>query len=300
MAGEQIQGEDSRATITPIYCYAIRHAESSAESLYLTSYADPIMISGLPAEWDADAIQEFIPAQIGHGVLEKRDGIDKLTFDVQCRLAVAQSLSRYTLFGAIPKITIDVIRVIPGPAAAGVAAVYNRDTYTSASGVIVEFGVEGSIMNARCCPEPFVTGHQVPRWRFTRTCNRVLYAPDCGVDRELYKLEGLIVSMDYAGRTAVISGQRPLPDAEDFFRQGVLLHAASGTRHSIFKSEYQASDTRVFLTQWFPDFAIGDVVTLYAGCRHTIDDCKNKFANLANFGGCPDIPNVNPAIHGVS
>lgn len=294
-----IQGEDSRETITPIYCYSIRQPGAN-ESFYLTSWPDPISIAGIPASWDADDPQVFVPAQIQHGEISRKDGIDRTTFDVNVALKSTDELSRYTLFGAIPKIKIDVFRISPGPVYAGDPAIFGRDTSIIQSGVIADFSTEGSIMRAVCCPEPFLTGHQVPRCRFTRTCNRKLYGTDCGVDREDFKLEANILSMDYTGRTLVISGQRPLTDPEDYFRQGYLEHAPTGTKHSIFRSEYQGTDTRIFLHQWFPDFAINDVVTAFAGCRHTADDCKNKFDNVANFGGFPFIPNVNPALHGVS
>lgn len=34
---------------------------------------------------------------------------------------------------------------------------------------------------------------------------------------------------------------------------------------------------------------VGDTFTIYAGCNKTTDHCKNKFNNIANFGGFPHI-----------
>lgn len=300
MSSLQIAGEDSNPTGKPIFCYAIRLLDSDVESFYVTSFEQGIEIEGLPEDWDADDPQVFSPAQIGHGQVERMDGIDKVTFDMQVLLSSVQALSRYTLFGAIPKIQVDVIRVMPGPLLAGIPAIYGRDTHTTQSGLIGDFGTEGFLMKARCAPEPFMTGHQVPRWRFTRTCNRVLYGPSCGVNPDDYNLVGNIASMDYQARVMVVTGQYALPHDPDFFRQGVMVHQGTGTRHSIFTSAHTGGDTRIWLHQWFPDMELGDVVTLIAGCRHDLGDCTDKFANQANFGGFPLIPNVNPAIHGAT
>lgn len=293
-----ILGEDSRSNVTPIFCYGIRHLDAD-EAFFLCNWPEPIEIEGLPASWGAADPQEFLPAQINHGQVERRDGIDKVTFDVEMRMAQAAGLSRYTLFGAIPKIRIDVVRISPGPVNAGIPAVWNQDTTITQSGHIDIFTVEGHILKARCAPEPFLSGHQVPRWRFTRTCNRQLYGVGCGVDPAGFILSGNILSMDYTSRSLVISGQRPALDPEDFFRQGVLVHTSTGTRHSIFTSAHEGLNTRVWLHQWFPDFEVTDTVSAFAGCRHTIDDCHVKFDNRINFGGFPLVPSENPAIHGV-
>lgn len=298
MSNASITGEDSRPTVTSIYAYVVQNLDGE-EIFFLSNYPGGVEIEGLPSAWGADDPQIFSPAQVTHGRIERRDGIDKVSFDFQAQLKQVAGLSRYTLFGAIPNIQIDVIRVSPGPVLAGIPAVYGRDTTTVQSGIIELFGTQGYLLNSRCTPEAFITGHQVPRWRHTRTCNRQLYAVDCGVNRELHKLEGNVVSTNYQARTMVISGQLPADKEEDYFRMGVLLHQATGTRHSIFQSSYAGEDTRVWLHQWFPDFQPGDVVTLYAGCNHTIDHCSQKFANLANFGGFPLVPNKNPAMHGV-
>lgn len=300
MSAAQIAGEDGRPSGKPIFCYAIRLLNGGTEAFYLTSFDQGIEIEDLPAEWGADDPQVFTPAQIGHGTVERMDGIDKVTFDMQVLLSAAQTLSRYTIFGAIPKIRIDVIRVMPGPLLAGEPAIYGRDTMTTQSGDIADFGVEGFLMKARCCPEPFMSGHQATRWRFTRTCNRVLYGPSCGVVRNDFRLVGNILALDYQKRVIVVSDQFAGPHSEDFFRGGVMVHQPTGTNHSIFTSAHAAANTRIWLQQWNPDLQVGDVVSLFAGCRHTKDDCLTKFNNVANFGGFPDVPNVNPAIHGAA
>lgn len=300
MAGNlQVSGEDSRPTVQPIFAYSIRHLDLDS-AFFLCNWEEEIEIEGLPASWDADDPQAFTPSNVQHGQVERRDGIDKVTFDIEARLGGVSDLSRYALHGAIPKIRIDVIRISPGPILAGIPAVWGRDTLVVQSGLIDVFGIQGLVLKARCAPEPFLSGHQVPRWRFTRTCNRQLYSAGCGVDREDFKLEANIASLDVASRSLVVSDELA-GESDDFFRQGVLVHVPTTTRNSVFTSQKIGDGTtRIWLHQWFPDFEVNDAVTIFAGCRHTLDDCATKFDNVANFGGFPGVPNENPGIHGVS
>ncbi|MEJ0062410.1 MAG: DUF2163 domain-containing protein [Alphaproteobacteria bacterium] len=47
---------------------------------------------------------------------------------------------------------------------------------------------------------------------------------------------------------------------------------------------------------WLPlpnPIAVGDAYTVYAGCDKRLATCKDKFGNLANFGGFPHMPGVD-------
>jgi hypothetical protein len=290
-------GQTSGPVTRPAYCYAIRHA-SGGEALFLTSWPDPVLVADMPAIWNAASPQTFTPAAIGHGPVERADGLDKATFEIRGRLGEVGEMSRYVLQGAVPKIQTEVFKVALGAVQAGEAAIWGRDTLTVQSGLVSTFALEGHQMIAQCGPEPLLSSHQVPRWRYTRTCNRQLYAPDCGVNRADFMFNGQILALDAPNRTLLIYGQHPDADA-NFFRQGVAVHDATGLRLSIYATAHQGSDTLITLHSWSPDLALTDTVTIYAGCRHTFDDCTNKFSNAANFGGCPYIPNKNPTLHGV-
>lgn len=39
-----------------------------------------------------------------------------------------------------------------------------------------------------------------------------------------------------------------------------------------------------------------NTIVLYPGCDKTVNSCKDKFNNIINFGGFPDVPILNPAI----
>ena len=39
------------------------------------------------------------------------------------------------------------------------------------------------------------------------------------------------------------------------------------------------------------NIAVGDTFSVVPGCRHRrTEDCKNKFSNVINFRGFPDVP----------
>ena len=67
---------------------------------------------------------------------------------------------------------------------------------------------------------------------------------------------------------------------------GEILHAPSNERRTIVD---QANTTTITVQAQFPNFSlhIGDVITVYAGCDHSITTCDVKFANGVNHGGHP-------------
>jgi hypothetical protein len=289
-----IEGEDSKASTKPVYVYRID--DSTGTVIYLTNYPSSIAISSVPAHWtDAGDPQTFLPGAVSHGRIERKDGIDETDFEVQLLVEDGTDLSRFVLFGIIPKILVEVIKVTPGAAAAG-AAVFDVDCQVMQSGLVKEIEVVDYTIKATCTPEPFLANQEIPRWRFTRVCNHELYGEFCGVDKTLFQHQGAILALDIDTRTLTIAGDSGL--AANFFRLGFLQHAPSGMNIGIFSSSLAGGNTLVTLHQWLPDFAVTDNVTAFAGCNHTIDHCRDKFSNDENFGGFPLVPNKNPTIHG--
>lgn len=293
-----IFGDDSRSDIRPIYCYIIRQLDTAIASLFLTSYDGEIEIENLPDHYGADSPQIFTPANIGHGPIRREGNFDKSTFQIRARTAELDGVSRYALTGAIPKIQIDVIKVNPGRVDDGIACRWQYDTRTSQTGLINTLGFQGFTIVAECVPEPLFSNQEIPRWRFSRTCNHELYSPACGVDQADFTLTGNISALNLNQKIVTIDDTFPGSD-DDFFRQGVMTHVPTGVRLSVFKSWKEGGETYAKLAQWLPDFEVGDAVTISAGCRHKFFVCRDKFSNAHNFGGFSKVPNKNPSQHGV-
>lgn len=291
---------DRRPDIRPIYGYIIRQVDADdVPNLFLVRNETEIDVSNLPARYDADDPQAFVPANITHGELRRESNFDKSAFEIQALTSDIEGISRYAMTGALPRIKVDVVKFNPGPNANGKTTNWTKDAMIVQRGLMASFTFQGFGVSIECVPEPLFSGHEVPRWRFSRTCNRQLYGPGCNVDKEAFELASNIVELERGKRAVTISDQHPDDDG-NFFRQGVMIHQPTGMRFSIFKSTKVAGGkTRLKLHQWNPDFAETDVVVIRPGCRHTLADCRDKFDNAANFGGFSQVPNKNPSIHGL-
>lgn len=292
-------GDDSRPETLPIYGYIIRQLDIEDQPpLYLTSHENEFEISGMPARYDALNPQAFSPARITHGAIRRESNYDKTAFQINALTNDLTGFGRYALTGALPRIQVDIIKINPGRVISGSVVDWGDDSYQVQTGLMTSFSFQGFNMQVECVPEPLLSGHEIPRWRFSRTCNRQLYGNGCGVDSGPHEQIANIVSMNPGKRTMILSDLHP-DETENYFRQGVMLHQVTGMRFSIFRSRIVGGDQEVKLHQWNPDFVIGDVVTIRAGCRHTLDDCVSKFSNGAKFGGFSEIPNKNPTMHGI-
>ena len=289
-----ITGENSRPDQRPVYLYRV--GDDTGTILYLTSYPTDISVSSVPAAWtDASDPQVFTAAPCIHGSVEVKNGLDELTTEFQILISTGVAYSRYCLSGVIPRIEVTIAKVQIGAALAG-AAVWNVDTGIRQRGLVSKLSVVESTLTLEITPEPLLGNQDVPRWRFGRTCNRQLYADDCGVDRTNYQHQNAILAFDIATRQLTVSGDGGF--ASGYFRQGVLTHGPTGMRLPVFNSAVEAGNTIITLHQWLPDIEVSDNVILNAGCRHTYEECRDKFSNEDNFGGFPSIPTKNPTIHG--
>lgn len=121
--------------------------------------------------------------------------------------------------------------------------------------------------------------------RFETNCRHALYLSGCNINREAYKHEGTILNSD--GSTMTVSGSSAV--GEGYFTGGIIL-LSDGTSRFI---TYHTGDS-ITISRPFSSVVTNQVVTLYAGCDHTMSTCNSKFDNLDNFGGFPFIPSVNP------
>ncbi|WP_425962712.1 phage BR0599 family protein [Rhizobium nepotum] len=127
------------------------------------------------------------------------------------------------------------------------------------------------------------------RLSWGRQCPHALYDMSCRVNKNLHAISFQIDAIE--GNAVISSDLLALPSgylSNGFFewprypgaveRRGIENH--SGGKFIIL-------GTGVGLSA-------GDWVTAYPGCSRTRNDCKNKFNNLGNFGGCPHMPGKSP------
>lgn len=128
---------------------------------------------------------------------------------------------------------------------------------------------------------------------YQKSCTAVLGDATCRVDPALPAFHAdLVVVTQHDGRVLHLSGAAPHPHA--WFRRGLLRirdGAAAGLGVAI-KDDRLDGALRL-ITLWEPlraPLAQGDHVTLVAGCDKRFATCRDKFANLLNYQGFPDLP----------
>ncbi len=124
------------------------------------------------------------------------------------------------------------------------------------------------------------------------TCGHQLYDGGCQVERvdpTTGISDALVVSN--SGTTIVIDDIAGNPDGWATF--GEIVHIATEERRMILSQV----GTTLTINMPMPDAAVGQGVEVYAGCNHDIETCRDKFANVANFGGTPWLQSITRTIN---
>lgn len=123
------------------------------------------------------------------------------------------------------------------------------------------------------------------RPRFQRTCRHGLYDTHCRVNMASFRLDAVVTSAD--GRNLVIGDAASQPNG--YYTGGVIRNS-----DGVWRLIANHVGTAITLSRGFKISPGGTTVSLYPGCDKLKDTCINKFSNLANFGGFPHIPTINP------
>lgn len=126
---------------------------------------------------------------------------------------------------------------------------------------------------------------EIPNIYYQAPCNHVLYSPRCGVNRLSHRFTRDIVAV--TGTNITITGTYP-PDGE--LAAGEIVNLRNGERRLILGNIGAA----ISIGYPFVDLLVGDDVELVKGCDHSLPTCRDKFANIINFGGFHYIPVDNP------
>lgn len=128
---------------------------------------------------------------------------------------------------------------------------------------------------------------------YLRVCDRRLSDGGCGVDLTAQAFRGTgTVTAVLGAQEVVASGLGGF--ASGWFDRGALTWTTGpngGATGHVKAHRPGASDAR--LTLWRAPAAaisVGDAFEVTAGCDKSADTCREKFANLLNFGGFPLMP----------
>jgi uncharacterized phage protein (TIGR02218 family) len=120
---------------------------------------------------------------------------------------------------------------------------------------------------------------EVPSVRFQPTCNHALYDARCRVPRLTHDFATTVLTV--SGTIVTVNGVAGFSDQH--FKAGELVRDIDGERRLIL------DQVGTIIRVDYPMRALlpGDSLTLFAGCDHTPETCRNKFFNISNFGGHP-------------
>lgn len=292
-------GIEAANQISPAYAYIISYQDSD-EFAFLTGYETTVIITGVPARFNAADPQAFMSAQIGHGEHGLSAEFERRPLTVMLTTQDVH-LRRFFATASATRIGISIFRLNSTKLLTGEVLIWGTDSILLNSGVVGKVSFSGQQIAAELAPEPHGQNQAIPRYFFSRTCNHKLYdASTCTVNPAGFTHAATISEISAVQRIITLSITPPGAVA-DYFRAGTFLHEPTGQRFGIDWSDGggTAGKARVRLKYWSPDFIAGEAVTVRAGCAHTTADCLGKFSNLGNFGGFPYIPDRNPTIHGV-
>jgi hypothetical protein len=123
----------------------------------------------------------------------------------------------------------------------------------------------------------------------SRTCNHAHYDNGCQEPRGgANQISPTVASVSADGLTITISSIGGKPDQWAQF--GEIVRVADGERRLV-RSQI---GTALVIDRRFLTLANGNALEVHAGCDHTVETCRDKFDNVTNFGGHPDLPVGNP------
>lgn len=150
----------------------------------------------------------------------------------------------------------------------------------------VRFVGDGTQAEVSCQSAESLNSKAIPRHTFSALCNRVLYAPDCGVNPAGFRISGPCTAI--AGRVITVTNANTKPDG--YFNGGFCQLVSGGDYRFIIS---HVGNNLTLLLPFLTDITGGDVV-VSAGCNHLIDgDCATKFSNRPRHGGWPFVPTKN-------
>lgn len=151
----------------------------------------------------------------------------------------------------------------------------------------VAFTDQAKIAKISLVPLAAAASRPIPRFVYSGQCNNVLGDAGCKVDLNLpaFRFVGTVSAS--SGNTVTVPGLNAFADG---FFNGGFVEALSGLDARLILSH---TGNTIQLLLPFPFSSVGQTVTVFAGCDHTISTCKTKFNNVINYGGYAFVPTKN-------
>jgi uncharacterized phage protein (TIGR02218 family) len=128
------------------------------------------------------------------------------------------------------------------------------------------------------------------RLAWQRNCPYALYDDQtCKADKAAHVINAVVV--DVVDNLVSLSG---LTGVKDGTLDGGFLEWQHPSRGTEFRGIEKQTDTTIEIFGLADGIYYGLSVKAYPGCARTTADCADKFNNLDNYGGVPDLPGKSP------
>lgn len=129
-------------------------------------------------------------------------------------------------------------------------------------------------------------------WTYTASCRHEVFGTAsagrlgyCGLSAATFTHTGAVTSVE----TNKWKFTTDLAQASGYFSSGLLTWTTGNNAGLTVTVKKQTSgQLELFIPTAFT-VQVGDTFSIKAGCDKTLETCKTKFANVANFGGFPHI-----------
>lgn len=122
-------------------------------------------------------------------------------------------------------------------------------------------------------------------------CPLLLYGPRCRADPDDFRVHFAVEDIDAEGDLVFPPGWYGSWTPAHFIRGTVSWQSEYGQE---YRTVLKSSMTGVTFTGFIRDIEVGTELTMWLGCKHDMNDCRNVFDNILNYGGQPWIPFKNP------
>jgi hypothetical protein len=133
----------------------------------------------------------------------------------------------------------------------------------------------------------------MPRNLYGSGCRFALFDQGCQLNKDNYQFNTTITSVDENVMTIANHVAPP-----GWFSLGniVFLTGKNIRMRQMIRAWEPTTGTIVLMAPMPFTVAIGEFVALYPGCDKALATCRDKFFNMANFGGFPFIPAAETAV----
>lgn len=217
--------------------------------------------------------ETYTPAAIGRSSLEQGNEINRAGLEI----TLPRDNPLAGLFVASPPegvVSVTLYRFHAG----------DSETIVLWKGRVGGARLSGSELMLKCEPVATSLKRTGLRARYQIVCRHALYSSGCGALKDSYRVDGVVAAV--TGASVQVAAAAGKPDG--YFVAG-MLQTNDGSRMIVGHS-----GVNLTLVAPMPSLAAGMAVRLYAGCDHSTAVCRDRFGNLANYGGFPWIPGKNP------